>query len=264
MMEIEKDFAAILSELMVSKGFKSDEQLAMKAISRQKSAGKRINVQARTINNWRNGKSKPRRFDDRQFQLVRTALKLSDAETAALRQAFEDRPEQNRVIPPVPKDRRNRQIQLRLALLATAAVLTVAGALYLLLPQFVERGGYVTDIPPALLRLSATGFVLPYSSERIVREEDLRALTGWELYVARNEIYARWGRPFIKPSSVCLQKHFDRWAKSEDGAAGWYVKRSGDIKLTDLEYRNAEVILNFECKVRGGPYTCNGTVNPCI
>ncbi|WP_097151381.1 YARHG domain-containing protein [Cohaesibacter gelatinilyticus] len=77
------------------------------------------------------------------------------------------------------------------------------------------------------------------------------SFTFWELYVARNEIFARKGRPFVKVSSMCLQRHFDSWSRLEQNPNGWYNKKSGDVRLTDLEYRNAEIIRNYECKVRG-------------
>ena len=51
---------------------------------------RRINVHARTINNWRNGRSRPRSLEDPRLLLVLKALAPSQEEMSALARSFED------------------------------------------------------------------------------------------------------------------------------------------------------------------------------
>lgn len=252
-----------MAELIRGRGIKSDEQLAKRAMVFQAPGARRINVHARTINNWRNGRSRPRNLEDPRLLLVLKALAPSQEEMSALARSFEDAEgggARRRKWPAWGWMRRGRRT-LSLAVFAFLALsCLVVFSAYGLGPF---RPDYVDEIPPDQLRLSKEGFVLPHSDDRIVRQAELEKLSGWELYVARNEIFARHGRPFVETSSGCLQRHFDRWAKSDDNQAGWYVKRSGTPLATDLEYQNAAFIRDFECRVRGGQYTCNGRLNPC-
>ncbi|WP_306030045.1 YARHG domain-containing protein [Stappia sp. MMSF_3263] len=257
-------FAKRLADLIRGRGIKSDEQLAQRAMSFHTPGARRINVHARTINNWRNGRSRPRSLEDPRLMLVLKVLAPSQEEMDALARSFEDAGADTAH----EQDRRFEAGQTRPGtrklFLAVFAFLALSGVVmfsaYSLGPS---QPVYLAEIPPDRLRLSSEGFVLPHSDDRIVRQAQLEKLSGWELYVARNEIFARHGRPFVQPSSGCLQKHFDRWAKSTGNQAGWYVKRSGMPLATDLEYQNAASIRDFECRVRGGQYTCNGKLNPC-
>lgn len=52
-------------------------------------------------------------------------------------------------------------------------------------------------------------------------------------------------------------------SRSADGSTGWYVKRSGDPQPSLQGYRNAVTIRDYECKVRGGQFKCNGKLTPC-
>ena len=54
-------------------------------------------------------------------------------------------------------------------------------------------------------------YVLPDSSSRTYSESELRELTNYELYIARNEIFARHGRMF---NNEDLQAYF--------GSKDWY------------------------------------------
>lgn len=257
-------FAKQLTDLMQDRGIRSDEQLARRAMGCQSPGARRVNVHARTINNWRNGRSRPRSSEDPRLLLVMKALALSEAEAGPLYDSLSH---------PRAKESasqrgnftlnlKNFSLQKKPAAGAIVAALFVAGVIsvYGLGPHGQE---YVSEIPPDQLRLSKSGFVLPQSDSQIIRHAQLDALSGWELYVARNEIFARYGRPFVQPSSVCLQRHFDRWARSEANQAGWYVKRSGSPLANDLAYTNAAIIRGYECQVRSGQYTCNGKLNPC-
>lgn len=270
-------FGEIFTSLMRDRGFSSDEQLARRAMQIQEQIRPRINVQRRTINNWRNNKTMPRSLSDQQFQLVALALKLSDEELEIVKGAIAN--EQNDTtsildldtVQPIDQGtfKTEREVKKRnffslgslLAVIICAIVLTTIAVWYF---GEDERSSYLTSIPPTQLRVSSNGFVLPNSDTTVISERQLEELSSWELYVARNEIFARKGRPFVKSSSMCLQNHFDSWSKSTESSSGWYQKRSGDIRLSDLEYRNATIIQNYECKNRGGQYNCSGKLNSCM
>jgi len=85
-------------------------------------------------------------------------------------------------------------------------------------------------------------YVLPYSSIRELKDNDLRSLTKNELRLARNEIYARYGRVFRDET---LQKYFD--------SKSWYKKLSKlplgtEPTLTKLERSNIELIQVYEAR----------------
>lgn len=66
-----------------------------------------------------------------------------------------------------------------------------------------------------------SGYVLPGSDSRYLREDDLRGLTAEECRLARNEIFARHGRRFEDPA---LQAYFD--------ACSWYT---GTVAAEDFD-----------------------------
>lgn len=92
------------------------------------------------------------------------------------------------------------------------------------------------------------GYVLSESDKRNYTENELAALTDYELYIARNEIYARHGREF---NNQDLQDYFHN--------KNWYTARySPDsfdsmVTLNSYEKKNAETILAIE-KRRGSSY----------
>ena len=261
--ENHQNFGHFLSELMREKGFKSDEQLARRAMFLQEKLKPRINIQRRTINNWRNNKSRPRSVDDKQFQLVSIALEMTDDDLAKVENYLTNN-DQISIDHQSDLNKTDWRMPMKASLLGTfCLVVVLAFITYIFIDQNDPRVTFTDTIPPTQLRVSDEGFVLPGSNSKTVSERELETLTGWELFVARNEIFARAGRPFVKPSSICLQNHFDSWSKSTSSQSGWYLKRSGDIKLSDLEYRNAEIIRNYECNVRGGQYNCSGQLNQC-
>ncbi|MCE5238627.1 YARHG domain-containing protein [bacterium] len=81
------------------------------------------------------------------------------------------------------------------------------------------------------------GFVLPFSSSRAVTYNDLYPLSNWQLDVARNEIYARHGRPFKRAD---LRNYFR--------SKSWYHEDPGftEGRLSALEKRNAELIRRYQ------------------
>jgi len=85
--------------------------------------------------------------------------------------------------------------------------------------------------------LTAQEYILPFSDTRAVTTADLTGLTSWELKVARNEIYARHGRPFIHKDLSCY------FAKQS-----WYILDPdySDESLSKLELTNANTVLDYE------------------
>lgn len=89
-------------------------------------------------------------------------------------------------------------------------------------------------------------FILEFSAEREVTEEDLEGLTHWELLVARNEIYARHGYIFTHEE---LKAYFE--------SCQWYTPLypadTFDFgMMSELEVRNAKFILAYDKAVYGG------------
>ena len=84
-------------------------------------------------------------------------------------------------------------------------------------------------------------FVIPYSSDRYLTEEDLEGLSNEELRIARNEIAARHGRKF---KDAALQEYFE--------SRSWYngTIEADDfnsvIRLSDIEQKNMEFIQSHE------------------
>lgn len=95
--------------------------------------------------------------------------------------------------------------------------------------------------PPAV-----SGELLPQSNDRSLSNADLAGMTNWRLTLARNEIYARHGRPF---SNAHIRGYFNR--------TGWYSANSNfrEAWLSQLEQRNAAFIRNYQSRVFGAPAT---------
>lgn len=83
-------------------------------------------------------------------------------------------------------------------------------------------------------------YVLPTSNIMVQYEENIRRLTNWELIIARNEIYARYGLNF---STKEIKDHFLRksWFKINDEVGN-------DLALTETENKNLQLILTEEKK----------------
>lgn len=85
-------------------------------------------------------------------------------------------------------------------------------------------------------------YVLPESSSRVYSASELSGLSAWDLKVARNEIYARYGRGF---NDSDLQNYFN--------SKSWYTRRyspkefdSHREPFNDAERANIEVIKSLE------------------
>lgn len=101
--------------------------------------------------------------------------------------------------------------------------------------------------PP--MPLPAAEYVLPESDYRVYSKPELRQLSPWELYVARNEIYARYGRVF---SNKDLATHFNScsWYR---GAISPEAFDSMESPLSSVEKQNVEAIRAVE-EEKGSPY----------
>ena len=257
----EPSFGAVLSAIITRRQLKSDERVARLAMARQPREGRRINVQRKTINNWRNDRSTPRSLSDPQFRLVMAALEPTDEEWSALNATFS-----SAARPAAPQGselpRSNWTVlSVRWAVAGVSALSVVAVILVVLAVGGNQDAAYLEAIPDDVLTLSDEGFVIPDSDTQPLTHEQLSRLSNWELYVARNEIYARKGWRFVQQSSICLQNHFD--ALTESAGGGWYVARSEREELTNLEAANAAAIRQHECTAQGGQLRCDGKLHMC-
>lgn len=86
-------------------------------------------------------------------------------------------------------------------------------------------------------RVASNVGILPQSQWRRLTEADLVGLSPWELNIARNEIYARHGRPFRK----AIYRNYFR-------SQPWYVENPNysDSQLSAVERYNAAFILQYQ------------------
>jgi len=86
----------------------------------------------------------------------------------------------------------------------------------------------------------SSDYVIADSDIRLITEAELVNLTPWELKVARNEIYARHGRPFVHKD---LQCYF--------ATKGWYQKDDNfsESVLSATENKNVATIQAYEQKI---------------
>lgn len=102
---------------------------------------------------------------------------------------------------------------------------------------------YIEDTPLATchyIEPSKNDFVLPESHMRYLNESELAGLTKDQLRIARNEIFARYGRPFKDEQ---LQNYF--------GDKAWYAccyacPTMEESMLSDIERENLKLILKAE------------------
>ncbi|MEZ5669008.1 MAG: YARHG domain-containing protein [Alphaproteobacteria bacterium] len=77
--------------------------------------------------------------------------------------------------------------------------------------------------------------VLPFSDDRPLTNQDVRYMAGYQLRLARNEIFARHGYRF---NSEDLQRFF--------GARSWYAPVGQNVTLTPVEQTNVEFLRVIE------------------
>lgn len=87
--------------------------------------------------------------------------------------------------------------------------------------EFALSEAYTLYADACQAAAAQSGYVLPGSDSRYLREDDLRGLTAEECRLARNEIFARHGRRFEDPA---LQAYFD--------ACSWYA---GTVAAEDFD-----------------------------
>lgn len=92
-------------------------------------------------------------------------------------------------------------------------------------------------------------YILPESADRDYLRQELEQLTDFELYLARNEIYARHGRIF---NVKALDEYFQT-RKWYDGKYTGAAFEAMGIMLNEFETRNAELIKEIE-RERNSPY----------
>lgn len=100
----------------------------------------------------------------------------------------------------------------------------------------------VVVVQPVVQHLDAADYILPNSDKVYYSSSDFAGLSDWELYVARNEIFARYGREF---SNDDLARYFAR--------KSWYVARytpeefdSMASPLNAYEKHNVDELLSYE------------------
>lgn len=112
-------------------------------------------------------------------------------------------------------------------------------------------GSFTGDERSAMTR-TRVEYVIPDSNARRLNRSELESMGLKQLYLARNEIFARYGFDF---SSPFLQEYF--------GSRSWYEKIPGfkSPPVTDLEADNADLILQVE-KENGGPFISSKRIMP--
>lgn len=85
----------------------------------------------------------------------------------------------------------------------------------------------------------STDYVIADSNTRIIAEDELASLTPWQLKVARNEIYARYGRAFIHKDLQCYFKT-QNWYKIDTNFT--------ESELSSIDTKNIATIQAYEQK----------------
>lgn len=88
--------------------------------------------------------------------------------------------------------------------------------------------------------------IYPQASERLLNREDVENLSGWELKIMRNEIFARHGYIFKTEE---MRNYF----KYES----WYVPVHDNVDnmLTDVEKKNIELIKRYESRLGNNDFS---------
>lgn len=97
-----------------------------------------------------------------------------------------------------------------------------------------------TPAKTATARPFSGDYIISDSDTRVISETELNGLSSWQLKVARNEIYARYGRPFVHKDLQCY------FAKKS-----WYKEDSNATAptLNTIENKNVATIQAYEAKI---------------
>ncbi|MDB2497351.1 YARHG domain-containing protein [Verrucomicrobiales bacterium] len=120
------------------------------------------------------------------------------------------------------------------------------------LEQLVQRPvAYDLGTPTRRKLPDRLSYVLPHSQTELLTPQDLEKLDRQQLYLARNEIFARHGYDFNSP---VLRDHFS--------SMSWYNVKAGfkSPSLSDVEDRNLQMIKNAEAQM-GGVFLTGGGEN---
>ncbi|MBX3575673.1 MAG: YARHG domain-containing protein [Rhizobiaceae bacterium] len=79
------------------------------------------------------------------------------------------------------------------------------------------------------------GFIFPDSDRRLLEADEVSPLGKEQLRIARNEIYARRGRKFVRAE---VREYFEQF--------DWYDPRFGEVELTYIEQKNVDLIRRYE------------------
>ncbi len=107
----------------------------------------------------------------------------------------------------------------------------------------------VDNAPTYDTSVNAKDYVLPDSGSRYYSRAELEKLSLWELYLARNEVFARYGRGFKNQDLVeyfATKRWYHQTASPEDFDAR-------PSPLNDYEMKNTSLMLEIE-KARNSPY----------
>ena len=106
---------------------------------------------------------------------------------------------------------------------------------------------FVHPLPPSPPPPQAAwGGRWPWTSQRLIRDDDLWPLSRWELELMRNEIYARHGWVFNRRD---LQNYFEGqpWYRPKgDLSNREQANRWAEAELTPLERKNIQIIVSRE------------------
>jgi hypothetical protein len=94
----------------------------------------------------------------------------------------------------------------------------------------------IGTIPP-----KATDYILPSSGDTVLSATDVQGMSAATLRLARNEIYARHGKPFSTPDLAAYFK-----------ARSWYRESSDPVVLSQIEQRNVLLLAGIERRLNGG------------
>ncbi len=116
-----------------------------------------------------------------------------------------------------------------------------AGKVYILVDTLQDWDG--TDLIAQYGELQDGDYILPYSSDEYLTEEDIEDLSLQEINYAKNEIYARHGRKF---DSVELQEYFE--------SKSWYrgtidAKDFSESELSKIERANVQLLKEREFSI---------------
>lgn len=112
------------------------------------------------------------------------------------------------------------------------------------LPDYYSNGSEETKTDTKTTENASTlqyngDYLIEKSSTIALTEDDLKGLNAQQLTYARNEIYARYGRPF---QSAELKQYFQ--------GKSWYHENAGynDAMVSKLEEANASFIADYQTK----------------